>query len=523
MSVTAPEPASVLIAGAGPTGLTLAWALRRYGLAPDIIDPKLTIASDSKALALNHLSQYGIAILGGYGVLGRSGCRIRRLNVNHRAQRLAAVDFRYLPGVVRSIVTQPQSVTELELNELLVRSGGAVERGLELVDVEQRGDAAQVTLRDSSGQLVRRRYRYVVGCEGRHSVVRERLGAQLELTDYAAHMVLGDFELDDRSPRDQVYYHAFDQTLFVIVPISGTVSRVVGLFEGAAPDLDEAVARLQRAVAASLGAGFLRRGPFWRSRAQLCRGVADRLRRGSLFIAGDAAHLFVPLGGTGMNTGIGDALNLAWKLAYACLGCRDAELVLQSYEQERLPLIRQLAEATDYTMRLAGGRDPGLAAPILPTLSNRGAFRTTFPLRYSGLGQRYAPSALIHECDGDGSGAVGKFWLSAPECFRGSEQAADFQHWPLGFVLLAHGPSHSSRARRELQAFEQCAKAPAVRVLFTEADNAQRDHRLNQALGPGRMVLLRPDGVVALHCSTSRLTEVHGYLSSFGSPLKLAG
>ncbi|MDF3067069.1 MAG: monooxygenase, FAD-binding [Polyangiaceae bacterium] len=486
MSVMAPEPASVLIAGAGPTGLTLAWALRRYGLAPDIIDPKLTIASDSKALALNHLSQYGIAILGGYGVLGGSGCRIRRLNVNHRAQRLAAVDFRYLPGLVRNIVTQPQSVTELELNELLVRSGGAVERGVELVDVEQRGDAAQVTLRDSSGQLKRRHYRYVVGCEGRHSVVRERLGAQLELTDYAAHMVLGDFELGDGSPRDQVYYHAFDQTLFVIV-----------------------------------GAGFLRRGPFWRSRAQLCRGVADRLRRGSLFIAGDAAHLFVPLGGTGMNTGIGDALNLAWKLAYACLGCRDAELVLQSYEQERLPLIRQLAEATDYTMRLAGGRDLGLAAPILPTLANRDAFRSTFPLRYSGLGQRYAPSALIHECDG--SGAVGKFWLSAPECFRASGQAADSQHWPLGFVLLADGPSHSSRARRELQAFEQSAKAPAVRVLFTEADNAQREHRLNQALGPGRMVLLRPDGVVALHCSTSRLTEVQGYLSSFGSPLKLAG
>jgi 2-polyprenyl-6-methoxyphenol hydroxylase-like FAD-dependent oxidoreductase len=505
---SAERGADVLIVGAGPTGLTLAYGLTRYAAAVDIVDQRSETSSDSKALAINMMSQLSFGLLDPERLPGRDACRLERIELFCGDKRLNAIDFRRLPEGMCSMLTQPQSATERDLGRLLEGVGVHVERGVRLIDVEQRRDHVSATLIGPCGKQTKRSYAYVVGCEGKHSVVRDRIGAVLEGKEYDAYMVLGDFALRRGWEPSKARYRAFEDAFFVFVPIGEGTWRVVGLFEGLAPSSDVCVAQLRAAIARHFGDDFLVGEPRWTSRAQLYLAVASAMRRGRLMIAGDAAHLFSPLGGTGMNTGMQDAFNLSWKLGYALRGGGDVDSLLESYAAERLPVIRQNARETDGLMQLVRARSPEALAPLLPRVQNRSALRWLLPFRHAGLAQRYASDWIA--ADGFEGSLAGTVLLGAPRLLSGL-RAREPGFAPLDFVVVAgRGPGDAESERRLGALREWAHHQREPRVWLIESDAA--DGRVTPGRAgsrrsgpgvfdprPGEAVLVRPDGVIGVH------------------------
>lgn len=400
----------VLIAGAGPTGLTLALALSRYGVPFSIIDQKPGPTYESKGLALNAPSIYGFELIGHEGIFERTGCLVHRANILWQGRDFSAVDLRHLPFHIQAFVTKPQATTEEELIEALAREGHQVAWTKRLVEVEEGADGVEAVEEDAEGRRTTRRYAYVVGCDGKRSLIRDKIGADFTGPDYDMHFVLGDFEMVwDREP-DQVYYFVYPDRFFVFVPITPTLWRVVVKHDGPpnseAPPTPE---EITGPVARYIGPGLFRsEQPSWLSRAQFYTRTAGRMRRGRLFLAGDSAHLVSPIGGTGMNSGMMDALNLAWKLAQVHHG-QAGDRLLDTYEPERLEAVTATAMATDRSTRIIGrlDRDEAAIAPFLPRMANRRFLRSVFPLNFSGLALSYRQAFTARGEGPDGAAAPG--------------------------------------------------------------------------------------------------------------------
>ena len=387
----------VLIAGAGPTGLTLGLCLRAYGIPFEIIDAKSGPSRDSKALALNPLSMDQLELFGWADVAGRHGCRISRLNISYNGTRLNPVDLRWLDHDRRFLITQPQHVTEQELLSALEASGGRVAWNTELVSVAANEDPPQATIRSAAGEVQTRAYRYVVGCDGKWSRTREAVGAEMKGAEYPVHLVLGDFELDWDADRRQAHYYVYDDTFFVIVPHGVGTWRVVVKYDGPPERSAPGPESIMDPVRRHFGRDPFSGPPSWFSKAPLYLKIADRMRSGSVFLAGDAVHLYSPIGGTGMNTAMQDALNLGWKLAFTMRGWAKDGRLLTSYEQERLPAINANATATDAVTRLIARleRSPERVSPFLPRMANRRILSRHLPAAQSGLTLQYPASDAL--------------------------------------------------------------------------------------------------------------------------------
>lgn len=517
----------VLIVGAGPTGLTMAYALATYGVPFTIVDAKLGPSSDSKGLALNIATLYGLHLLHSDHTIGRHGEKVRRLNVNYQHKRYCAIDFRHLNAPVDHFVTQPQSVTERELLSILEADDHFVEWETRVVDVTQNDYGAEVVF-ENHGKRRKRFYSYVVGCEGKNSLVRDKISANFTGHDYAVHFVLGDFALAKNVPSEEVYYHIFDETFFILVPIGKGICRIVVKCDGPVPSSPVRVSDITEILERYLGDGLIDSNPLWLSRAPFYMRTSDRLNRGRLFIAGDAAHLYSPIGGTGMNTGMQDAFNLAWKIGYVYRRY-SKDSILATYQTERLEAILETANVTDLSTRLITGQTK--SHPIIefmaPKVKNRQFIRKVLPFRYSGLGLRY--SSLVSndsETNLISKSEVGRLDLGLAELFRRS----NFRHMPARphpVLVLIRIPStwgedivnrlapvrtYLSRYRYIVVFFiisSQSVFPLSFRLKVNEymvyADTLF-DTLSN--LEMGKLRLVRPDGIVAFNGPLENVTEV---------------
>lgn len=349
----------VLIVGAGPTGLTAAVELARRGIDCRVIDRLATPpAQADKAIGVHCRTmeiweEQGIAreaMDAGIWLTGQmvfvNGVETHRMSWE-------------LPGLPYAHLGLPQYETERLLTERLATLGVRPQRGAELVEFHQEDDGVLVTLAIAGGGQETVRAKYVVGCDGAHSKVRELLGLTFTggLGKFPQLFMLGDVDVDWDMPPGHLlrFMHETDgrmDNMLVCVPLRGEsryriATMAPGRFfaqtggkdapPGFSEELDEPVledvqAALDQLAPPGTRASNLR----WSSVFRISHGIVDRYRDGRVFVAGDAAHLHPPAGGQGMNTGIQDAWNLAWKLALAVRGIA-APGLLDSYETERRP------------------------------------------------------------------------------------------------------------------------------------------------------------------------------------------
>ncbi|MFI0897246.1 FAD-dependent monooxygenase [Streptomyces sp. NPDC020983] len=330
MDGSAVSEVPVVIAGAGPTGLMLASELRLAGVEVVVVERLLAAPVWSRAQTLQLRSietfhQRGLDWFGEYG-------QVRTHNFG-LLELIGAVD----PELIAKRV--PQRDIEVKLEQRARELGAEVRRGHELTALEQDGDGVTVTVRHDGGDY-RLRAAYLVGADGGRSSVRKLAGIPFVggPSPYTFSGVTGDIELVDPEPL-RIGPDLHPRGLFAVIPMEPGVHRVTVLEFGATPPPDDrpvTVAEVQEGARRLAGVDLDIGENNLLSRFGGATFLAGQYRAGRVFLAGDAAHVHMPFGGQGLNTGIQDAMNLGWKLAAALNGWAP-EGLLDTYHVERHP------------------------------------------------------------------------------------------------------------------------------------------------------------------------------------------
>ena len=328
----------VLIVGAGPVGMTLASELTRYGVPVRIVDKAAERTDKSKALVLWSRTLELFDRNGeGSAPFVEAGFKVEAVDFFAGHGAIGRVTMTGVDSPHAYALMIPQSETERLLEERLAAQGLSVERQVELVSFTSAPDGVRAELRHADGREETVSADWLAGCDGAHSCVRHGVGAPFTGEAMRSDWMLADIHMTGYPRPDSemsIYWHR--DGAFVIFPISPGRYRVIAdlPFSGGehppTPTLEEVQAIIDRR-----GPGGLKAfDPIWLSGFRINeRKVAD-YRHGRVFLAGDAAHVHSPAGGQGMNTGMQDAFNLAWKLALVVRGnCGDG--LLDSYSAER--------------------------------------------------------------------------------------------------------------------------------------------------------------------------------------------
>lgn len=351
------DTTDVLIAGAGPVGLMLAAELRRDGLKARVIDAHDERVFFVKALGVTartleifeDLDMTRDAIDAGVWLTGADTFQDGTLAFSAEIPR---------EGLPYGALSLAQSETERILEAALARNGGHVEYGATLVDFTESGDVIDARIQDACGESRIIRCRWLVGCDGARSTVRHRLDVAYEGDQYPQTFMLADVDVDWHLPRGRMYRFNVSgeggegSTSLAALPVRGSARRyrlsMILLPDDAARHTLNATpdfAEIERIMLPVLPKDTRLSSMRWSSVYRVSHRIAQSYARGRVFLAGDAAHIHPPVGGQGMNTGLQDAHNLAWKLALVARGVAGASL-LDSYEAERRPVGLDVVEST---------------------------------------------------------------------------------------------------------------------------------------------------------------------------------
>ena len=411
----------------------------------------------------------------------------------------------------------PQSDTEEILERTLAARGQAVERRRELVGFEQTPDDVRTRIRNEDGSEETIVSKFLVSCEGAHSIVRKQAGFSFAGTTMPMRFLLADVTIEWDLPENEVHAWFHRDGVFGALPFGGQKWRLIieRAQAGAAPPDEEVTLSLvqQLAVERVALSGVLIHDPIWLSDFRINARMVDRFRDRRVFVAGDAAHIHSPLGGQGIATGIQDASNLAWKL---CAVLREGapDSLLDTFDEERKPIARTVLRGTSAASNLVFTMNPLLRFAreriVFPILRTASAQRLLFA-KVSQLEVRYRSSLAVHE-----KGA------SPGVRVRAGDRAPD--------VVFAKGKSHVSL-------FELLGKFGWVALLGRAGNNPRiidllgrlnihavavsnegdlRDvygdfFRLYGATGPF-LYLIRPDGHVGLFQGEANPKSLARYL-----------
>lgn len=355
----APEPnttaTDVLIAGAGPTGLMLAAWLRRFGVRVLVADGKDGPTRESRAVIVQARSLEIYDQLGLGPAVQREGRRVENLSFWQERVRFGRLPVGALGRGLTPhpyIVSLEQSLNETLLYGFLRDSGGEVWWGATLEGFDEDDAGVTARLRREDGTPLTVRARYLCGADGARSTVRELLGLPFAGTSNPLQFYVADVTATGALDDGAVNVKLSGAGFLLAFPMRGPGHfRLIGLLSpaqvrGDLPDYDDAGPLVRDTF------GVAVREVRWFSSYRVHHRVAEHFRRGRAFLLGDAAHVHSPVGGQGMNTGLGDAHNLAWKLAGVLNGEADDRL-LDSYEAERRPFAQALVRTVDRTFRLA--------------------------------------------------------------------------------------------------------------------------------------------------------------------------
>jgi 2-polyprenyl-6-methoxyphenol hydroxylase-like FAD-dependent oxidoreductase len=343
---------SVLIVGAGPTGLALALWLTRLRVSVRIIDKSPQPGTTSRALAVQArtLELYRQVDPALSAAVVDAGLKVVAANIWVRGTKAARVPIQLLGDGLSPFpyaLVYPQDAHERLLIERLDGLGVKVERRTELLRFDQHPEGVRAVLTQPDGSEEICRAAYLAGCDGASSTVREALGTGFPGGTYSGLFYVADVDGAGPPGEGEIHVDLEDSDFLAVFPLKGTGRlRLIGVI-GRGPDRESGELTFdgigKRAIE-NLKLTIDRVN--WFSTYRVHHRVATRFQDGRVFLLGDAAHIHSPVGGQGMNTGIGDAVNLAWKLAAVLHGAA-RESLLDTYEIERIGFARRLVATTD--------------------------------------------------------------------------------------------------------------------------------------------------------------------------------
>jgi len=345
--MTVGQSARILVVGAGPVGLTVAHELARRGIDVRLIDAADGPRTTSRALA-NHART--LEIYDQMGVLDdllAAGRTVEHFTLHQGGRRLIRFDTDYsrLPTRFPFTLMVDQAITEQTLRRAVEALSVPVEWGTRLEDLTGEPDGVAVELTRADGTKERVRYDWLVGCDGGRSAVRKRLQVPL-IGDSTERWLIADAVVDTSLPGDSIHWIRVGNGTVMLVPFPESGKwRLLDTADTELGGPAEIAAHFARKISAGIGEPVKVRSPTWTSVFTIQQRMIPTMRSGRCFLAGDAGHVHSPASGQGMNTGIQDGYNLAWKLAAVATG-RAGETLLDSYDAERVPIGRKLLKST---------------------------------------------------------------------------------------------------------------------------------------------------------------------------------
>ncbi|MEU3876326.1 MULTISPECIES: FAD-dependent monooxygenase [Streptomyces] len=519
----------VVVIGAGPAGLAVAVGLRQYGLGVVVVEKEPGTKREVRASVV---WQRALEVLRDFGCAERfldRGLQLRQAEMYVRGRCVG----RHPTTAAGTAFPQPLSIEQIAMESLLAERlaelGTGVRWSTEALGVRVRGEGAEVDVRGPGGQKETIACRWVIGCEGAHSLVRKTLGIGFEgerRTDLQAVQINAKAEWKYVCAPDTTYFFLEHRTCLIASPRPGGGYRFFCFRDDPEPQqegppgLEEMRALIARATH-DPDLRLVPTVPPWFNRARFHDRLATSLRQGPALLVGDSAHLWAPVGGRGLNTGLRGAHNLVWKLAAVHHGwALDALLDTYSAEQRAIArdvmrqMRRNLLELPPSRLTLAGMR---LLGPAL--LASEGFNRRGQAL-LSELPRTHRRSALST----DAAGYAGRRGLRAgdrvpdvPVSAGGRQRRLhdmlSYDRWTLLVDGAAEGTADAAALRRSAGRYALPVDVTAIR--------AGRGH--GSVLAPGTMLLVRPDGHIGLRAAAADRAALEAYLQRWFVPKAGAG
>ena len=491
----------VLIAGAGPTGLVLALWLARRGIRVRIIDKAAEPGMTSRALVVHARTLELYRQAGLAEAVVEQGLRFDVINLWVRRTAVGRAELGDMGEGLSPfpyLVIYPQDQHERLLIDRLRQAGIPVERGVELFGFDELPGQVRVRLRHPGGREESLDIRYLAGCDGARSRVREELGTGFPGSTYEHLFYVADIQSTGPLMNHELHVDINDSDFLAIFPLKGEGNaRLIGIVEDARSEgKPMGWEDVSAGVAERMGVEVERVN--WFSTYHVHHRVAGTFRKGRVFLLGDAAHIHSPVGGQGMNTGIGDAVNLAWKLADVLRDRAGADL-LDSYEPERIAFAQRLVATTDRAFvlvtssgRLARFIRTRVVPRVIPFILRFPGIRRFMFRTVSQIMIHYRGSALSAGKAGPVEGGDRLPWT--PDNLA----ALDGMRWQVHIYGAADPAVMTTCDARNL----------IVKVFPWES-------RMRQAgLRSGALYLVRPDGYVAFASLEQSAAALDHYLDS---------
>lgn len=515
---------TVLVVGAGPTGLLLAIELLRREVPVRVIDG-LSAAPNWSAAIL--IKQRSLEILESIGVSEKFAARgewVRGVRFHSAGEELAGYDFDHIQSPFPNALSIPESTTVELLIEELQLLGGKVEWDVEFVSLAETADGVSTTLRDNDGVETKTKFQWLVGTDGHHSVVRHAIGDEFDGHDYHELWAVFDTQLENWDlPRDIVFAQ-LDPPLVLPFALPPDRWRIYFRADAAYNHVPEPVISKLRLLCPEVRLRDPEPPEYFRSHSRLAR----TFQCGRVLLAGDAAHASNPIEGHGMNSGLQDAFNLGWKLAAVAKG-QGTEALLHSYNAERGAVDREIVLSGDAAYGWVTDKTGKALDEIYEALKTK----TGASLAAHGDAEvlyRYPASELIEDCRSSTSGTqvVGMRVIDVDGLLT-SDGATSLhviinsihptvlllgaKSWPemTGMVdeFLAHA---LGRCEVRFVAVAQGSDLPAGSPCTVVADLEGRLHNQFGALQP-TVCVVRPDQCVSLLCHPPLASQVEAHLA----------
>lgn len=506
----------VIIIGAGPTGLSLACQLMRYGIDFVVVEKNDSFTRFSKALGVQART------LEIYDQLGLAQPAIDRGEIADRLRLLEGGEVCgevYLGEFGTGFSEFPfmlmleQSKNEELLYEYLRRHGREVLWQTELEDFNQSESGVTAHAKTSSGESQTINGKYLVGCDGASSPVRHALGLTFEGSTFERLFYVLDAQVDWELPHDSLYVALARDVFTAFFRMKGEHRyRIIGTFPESKNQQEEEVVyeEIERQIREEAKLALEISDVKWFSLYKVHSRRVNKFRERRCFVAGDSAHIHSPAGAQGMNTGIGDVYNLAWKLAFVIKGHAGEEL-LDTYNDERLANAKRLLESTDRMFELAAGDNWLLSlirTTIFPPIANLvtsvdAVKKRLFPF-VSQIGITYRDFALSkHTQDEAGDVKAGDrlpYFLVDEESIFHKLKAPKFH-----LLLFSNGDAEQTICNDLESDFSDMADCHLLPLDVRVKKIFEKEHDF--------IVFLRPDNHIGFISSENSLTPVREYLN----------